>query len=176
MRYPRYPILPSALRLRQTPRTLPTTPPPPQPPTDDQYHLAAWFTSRTSLFNNNLRHCLDCPPEVTVASPSNLVLHYYDHHAPQTCRFCNASYHGNLEGGAHIKAHHPQQWESFSASKKLWWARACDQHHFRLKIAPSERAFRMVVERRRWASELRAKVGEAHEGRVGGNSWSDQAS
>jgi hypothetical protein len=130
-----------------------------QIPTDDQRRLAEWYSSRTRTSDDGLRLCLDCPPEAMVASPSQLKLglHYYDHHAPQNCRFCNISYHGNLEGGAHIQAHHPQQWESFSASKKMWWATECHKHHYRLKRARFARAYRMAVERRRWASESRAK-------------------
>ncbi len=131
-----------------------------QTPTDDQRRLAEWYSSRTRASDDGLRLCLDCPPEAMIPSPSQikLELHYYDHHAPQTCRFYDTSYLGNLEGGAHIQAHHPQQSETFSASKKLLWATECHKHHYRLKRARSARAYRMALERRRWVSESRAKL------------------
>jgi len=131
-----------------------------QPPTDDQRRLVEWYSSRTRASDDGLRFCLDCPPEAMVASRSQVILetHYYDHHALQKCRFCNTSYFGNLQGGAHIQAHHPQQWESFSASKRAWWATECHKHHYRFKRARHARAYRMAVERWRWVSESRAKL------------------
>lgn len=145
---------PPTLRPPHNPRLLPKTPSPaptapkqPTPPRCQVHHP-----------HHNLRLYLDCPYEVSAASPSALAHHYYDHHAPQKCPFCPNSCTGNLGGGARIKAHHPRQWAGVSAMEKVWWATECHKHHYRLKRASAARAYRMAVETRRWASETRAKV------------------